>query len=188
MGLEITMLTNRTRETISLEAQRIANKDHPGYSLLVVGICTQCEDGDMLYASDGVYSLNNDLMPIFKPPNCPSLRGKPKIFFINSCSPVQEAKEVLSDDVVADGTTNESDFLVVHCTVMRGKGFTNFNRCFIAILEKIFEENRDKNLLEIIRLAQEQCKPVEAEGVGSEKYAQKCRRNSTLNKLVIIPK
>ena len=188
MGLEIKLMTNKTREAILSNAKEIANKDHSGYSLLVVGICTHCEDGDMLYASYGVYSLNNDLMPMFKPPNCPGLRGKPKIFLINSCHPVQEAKKVLSDDVVADGTTDESDFLVVHSTIMRGKGFTNFHCCFIAILEKNFEENRDKDLLDIIRLAHKQCKPVEAEGVGSKEYAQKCRQNSTLTKPVFIPK
>ena len=187
MGLEIFLLTNRKREVIITEAERIASMNHCAYFLLAVGICTQCEEGDKLYANDGAYSFEKDLKPIFKPTNCPGLKGKPKIFFINSCNPVKEVCDDGSENVTQ--STQESDFLVVHSTVTRGKGFTSFNCCFIAHLEKTFEAHRGQyHLMEIIKIAGDKCEPVEAEGAGSKKYEQKCRRNSTLTKPVFIPK
>ena len=187
MGLEICIMTNRKREVIITEAERIASMNHCAYFLLAVGICTQCEEGDKLYANDGAYSFEKDLKPIFKPTNCPGLKGKPKIFFINSCNPVKEVCDDGLDNVTQ--STEESDFLVVHSTVTRGKGFTSFNCCFIAHLEKTFEAHRGQyHLMEIIMIAGDKCEPVEAEGAGSKKYTQKCRRNSTLTKDVFIPK
>ena len=189
MGLEICLLTNRKRGAIISEANKIASMNHCklGYSLVAVGICTQCEEGDKLNAKDEAYSFEKDLKPIFKPTNCPGLEGKPKIFFINSCNPVKEVCDDGLDNVTQ--STEESDFLVVHSTVTRGKGFTSFNCCFIAHLEKTFEAHRGQyHLMDIIMIAVDNCKPVEAEGAGSKKYTQKCRRNSTLTKDVFIPK
>ena len=190
MGLEITTMLNKTREAIISKANEIAENDISalGYSFLAVGICTQSKD-NKLSASDGTYSFHRDLKPIFERKNCPGLEGKPKIFFIHSCNPVNEVFDDGFGDITMSSNSDECDIMVVHSTVMRGKGFTSFDCCFIANLEKTFDDHRDKDhLRSIIGIADSKCKPVESEGVGSKEYEQKCQRNSTLTKLIFIPK
>ncbi|XP_002737264.1 caspase-6-like [Saccoglossus kowalevskii] len=71
--------TVRVREII-FEAARA---DHSNYDAFICVFLSHGDDG-IIYAHDGVLRLQ-DLMNQFRGDVCPSLAGKPKIFFIQAC-------------------------------------------------------------------------------------------------------
>lgn len=58
----------------------VSAEDHSDYDCLVVAILTHGEEG-LLFASDSAYK-HEQVFDNFRGDKCPSLVGKPKIFFI----------------------------------------------------------------------------------------------------------
>ena len=59
----------------------MSKASHHGYDGFGCAILTHGEEDDTLYASDGSFKLS-EITEFFTTENCPTLAGKPKLFFI----------------------------------------------------------------------------------------------------------
>lgn len=90
-------------------------------------IMTHGDDGDMLHAKDRIYNLDEMICKKFTATMCPSLAGKPKLFFIQACKGDDRdfGSYIVSDspgvhDVNRNTTyqiPNEADFFLAYATV-----------------------------------------------------------------------
>lgn len=61
----------------------MSNADHADHDCLLISILSHGELG-YIYAKDTHYKLEN-IWSYFTAPRCPTLAGKPKLFFIQAC-------------------------------------------------------------------------------------------------------
>ncbi|KAH7955702.1 hypothetical protein HPB52_002900 [Rhipicephalus sanguineus] len=67
-----------------------ALKEHEVADCLVVILMSHGEQ-NMIYGVDrGKLHLENDIISLFDDENCPALRGKPKVFFIQACRAMEQ--------------------------------------------------------------------------------------------------
>ena len=125
-------------------AREIAGKDHSKYTAFVFIIMSHGDEKDAILGLDGRKARLEDLMSEFTATNCPSLEGKPKLFFIQACRgkgddrrrdrllPSPNSIEDDSPDCIipfADSTLaagvspREADFLLAFATVPRYQAF-----------------------------------------------------------------
>ena len=96
--------TNRYNDLTGSEMKRtleaVATIDYRQYDCLLVAILTHGVQGK-LYGTDGEKIPVEDLTTLFNGDQCPSLIGKPKIFFLQACRGENRDKGVKHD--VVDG-------------------------------------------------------------------------------------
>ena len=73
-----------TMETLERLLLTLSGIDHSNYDAFVCCFLTHGKLG-VLYTSDGKPIRILDIVEYFDDLHCPSLRGKPKMFFIQSC-------------------------------------------------------------------------------------------------------
>ena len=89
--------------------------DHEKYDAFVLIVMSHGGDRDVIYGVENRVVRVEDLMSEFTEANCPGLRGKPKLFFIQTCrGSLRES--MLSTSGNADGATS---FLPVDSTLPR---------------------------------------------------------------------
>lgn len=123
LGFRVTVLNNLKAEDVNKYIQQTAEMDHSDHDCLVVAVLTHGEMG-MLYAKDTHYKPDN-LWYYFTGDKCPSLAGKPKLFFIQACQGDKlDGGVTLTNRTETDGSSNSSykipihaDFLIVFSTV-----------------------------------------------------------------------
>lgn len=76
--------------------------DHSLNDCLLISVMTHGDDG-ILYGKDGPYPVKN-LWKLFTGENCPSLAGKPKLFFIQACrgNGTDPGVELISKRILTD--------------------------------------------------------------------------------------
>lgn len=96
----------------------ISKLDHSNSACLVCIILTRGSQSSTIQCSDDTVSLV-DLLSMFSSNKCPTLTGKPKLFFIQSAdSLAQSAYNPLHDsDYKAPMISLSADFLISSCTV-----------------------------------------------------------------------
>ncbi|XP_052862865.1 caspase-1-like [Anopheles cruzii] len=101
LQFKVRVINDPGKEKLFKELKKFAEKDHTDNDCVVVVFMTHGEDGT-LYAADGTYEVEQ-LWNMFAGSACPSLVGKPKLFFIqtarNKPSVPAEHKRRLSDVV-----------------------------------------------------------------------------------------
>ncbi|XP_067687875.1 caspase-10-like [Haliotis asinina] len=107
------------------------NVDHKDFDCFVCCVLSHGAQGH-IYGTDGRLVSITDMTGPFKSVVCPSLAGKPKLFFIQACQgrEKQEGQEIQRDsaEVEVDGIPrevipNEADFLIGYATV---PGFVSY--------------------------------------------------------------
>ena len=83
LGFDVRVYIDSNVKTILSTVQNAAAEDHTDADCLVVAAMSHGESG-VLYAADNVYPVDMLWSP-FLGNRCPSLAGKPKLFFIQSC-------------------------------------------------------------------------------------------------------
>ena len=107
-------------------AKEFAEKDHSEFDAFIFIIMSHGGDKDVINGVDGRKVQIEDLMCEFKIDHCPTLKKKPKLFFIQTCRGGLESPE-LSEDLVdaafsPDSTLSrsvcpqEADFLLAFST------------------------------------------------------------------------
>ena len=112
-------------------AASFANKDHSNFDAFIFIVMSHGGNGDTIYGVRGRSARVEDLMSEFKAANCPTLRNKPKLFFIQTCrgslnetlSPALGDADVNSAPAFAGDSTlprgvcpQEADFLLAFAT------------------------------------------------------------------------
>ncbi|KAL3853862.1 hypothetical protein ACJMK2_013161 [Sinanodonta woodiana] len=143
--------------------------DHSGFDCFVCCVLSHGSEGNV-FGTNGIEVPIINLTGFFLSTNCPSLAGKPKVFFIQACqgSEKQSGYKVEQDgaDIVTDAPTgkvipNEADFLLGFATVAGYASFRNtvtgtwYISKLVQMLERYHE--REDVLSILVRVNREVC-------------------------------
>ncbi|XP_047741208.1 caspase-1 isoform X2 [Hyalella azteca] len=93
LNFTVQVFNDLTLDSLKKQLDYYALKDHSAYDCLVVFFLSHGEDG-VFYAQDAAFR-HDELFDVFDGTNCPTLAGKPKIFFIQACRGGQMDRGVL---------------------------------------------------------------------------------------------
>lgn len=101
----------------------VANVDHSDHDCLLISILSHGQLG-WIYAKDTCYKLE-DIWCYFTAPRCPTLAGKPKLFFIQACQGDSSDDDFAPNRTETDSSDNQSgykipihaDFLIAYSTI-----------------------------------------------------------------------
>lgn len=121
LGFRVDVQRDLTHRELRAKLKQLGEQNYSKDDCFVCCILTHGDDG-VLYASDGKFSVDCVFTP-FLGNACPTLLGKPKLFFIQACRGTQLDKGVRVAYDTADSrlgagpTMTDPDFLVVYSTV-----------------------------------------------------------------------
>jgi len=125
LRLEVRVHQNLTCKEIQDTLEAVGMDDHTKASLMVVVVLSHGNEG-IFYGYDGAYPAHKVWQP-FTADRCPSLAGKPKLFFIQACqgNRMDKGAEVVqqtgrresTDSFASYRTPLHADFLLAHSTV-----------------------------------------------------------------------
>ncbi|XP_075969386.1 death related ICE-like caspase [Anticarsia gemmatalis] len=122
LGFTVTILHNLTSSEVLGYIRQIADMNHSDNDCLLIAVLTHGEMG-VLYAKDTHYKPDN-LWSQFTADKCPTLAGKPKLFFIQACQGDKLDAGIELNRTETDGSPASSykipihaDFLIVFSTV-----------------------------------------------------------------------
>jgi len=139
--------------------ERAALEDHRDADCIVVAVLTHGELG-ILYGRDSPYQSSR-LWTHFSGDKCPSLVGKPKIFFLQACQGdhVDPGVRIARTDQDAVATSykipSQADFLIVYSTIPGYKSWRNTTAgsWFIqALVQELEREADTRDLLSILTM------------------------------------
>ncbi len=138
---DVVVKRDLTRDEIRATAEEFAAKDHGQYSAFVFYILSHGGSNDVIYGVDERSISVAELVRLFVAANCPSLQGKPKLFFIEACRG-RRTRPVSSTEISdsAPSTTPclpEADFLLAFASTLgyvahissNGSWFTRVSLC-----------------------------------------------------------
>lgn len=159
LGFSTTILHNLKSEDVNRYIIQVAEMDHTDRDCLFIAVLTHGELG-MLYAKDTHYKPDN-LWCYFTADKCPTLAGKPKLFFIQACQGDQlDGGITLINRTETDGSSSSSyripihaDFLIVFSTVPGYYSWRNTTRgsWFIqALCEELRRNGTKRDILTLL--------------------------------------
>ncbi|KAB0795576.1 hypothetical protein PPYR_12415 [Photinus pyralis] len=122
LGFDVQVFHNLEYSHLYARVSAAADLDHCDNDCFIMVILTHGELG-ILYAKDSAYKPENLWMP-FTADKCPSLAGKPKLFFIQACQGDRLDPGVTLNRTETDGhpwssyrIPTHADFLLVYSTI-----------------------------------------------------------------------
>ena len=161
------LTASEMRETL----EEYAEKNYKKCDCFILAILTHGEKGGMLHGTDDVLINITEIANLYTGQNCPSLAGKPKLFFIQACrggefdKPVKVveqtdspnlARKTLGEDKTVGVETllpDQSDFLLSFSTVEGYVSWRNssFGSWYVKALVEVFnEESHKEHLLDML--------------------------------------
>lgn len=195
LGFMIQTKENLTKDELMKELRDVVRQDHSSYDCFVLWLMSHGKSGGVM-CSDKVTISIETLQRMFR--ECPTLIGKPKLFFIQACrgDEEDEGKYVVTDtDISADKQVNEtneakkaisqedsvnqqatkiptnSDFLFAFSTVDRFVSYRNVCKgsYYVRCLVEVFRERvADDHLIEMLTLVNQKVSEVAVERKSSE--------------------
>ncbi|CAH1795557.1 unnamed protein product [Owenia fusiformis] len=164
LGFEVIIKTNQTTRQMVDLMSKAGKMNHSDADCFACVILSHGEEG-VVYGTDGVVPIEKLTEP-FKGNKCESLRGKPKMFFIQACrgQKFDEGVETTDDDGEGLDETDantvhripaEADFLMAYSVVPGYFSWRNstrgswFIQALCSVLEK-YGENPDYDILRIM--------------------------------------
>ncbi|XP_023686413.1 caspase-3a [Paramormyrops kingsleyae] len=116
LGYKVTVKNDLTVEQIKQVLSKAAREDHSKAASFVCVLLSHGDDG-VLYGSDGPVELKI-LTGYFRGDRCPTLAGKPKLFFIQACrgTDLDQGIETDGPGSSPDRIPVEADFLYAYST------------------------------------------------------------------------
>ncbi|KAJ7393597.1 hypothetical protein OS493_006582 [Desmophyllum pertusum] len=87
---------NIGRDEILKVLDDVSHQDHSAYDCFVLWLMSHGEDGK-LYGADGQTVHIESIRDFFNNAKCPSLKGKPKVIFIQACRGSEKGEGVVAD-------------------------------------------------------------------------------------------
>lgn len=123
LGFEVKDYHNFTHANIVKNLEEVARIDHSQHDCLLVAVLSHGES-NVLYAHDTSYKPDT-IWSHFTADKCPSLAGKPKLFFIQACQGDKlDSGTTLKERTETDGLPtstfripNQADFLIAYSTI-----------------------------------------------------------------------
>ncbi|XP_053623520.1 caspase-1-like [Plodia interpunctella] len=161
LGFSVTVFENLTYRTLSAHVQEVAEMDHSDDDCLLIAVLTHGELG-ILYAKDTHYKAEN-LWYHFTADKCPTLAGKPKLFFIQACQGDKlDGGITLSNITETDGSSStqyripvHADFLIAFSTVPGYYSWRNTTRgswFMQALCDELRSFGTERDILTLLTL------------------------------------
>ncbi|KFM82848.1 Caspase-1, partial [Stegodyphus mimosarum] len=163
LGFDVSLFTNLKSRDVLKELQKVAKEDHSKNSCFVCCVLSHGESG-ILYGSDGKYETERIFAP-FRGDVCPTLTGKPKIFFIQACQGdkldhgVSMKCQIATDSSSIQEETyripTHADFLIVYSTVSgfySWRNTTNGSWFIQALCAALQDHAKDMDLLGLLTI------------------------------------
>ncbi|EAA00248.5 AGAP011951-PA, partial [Anopheles gambiae str. PEST] len=107
IGFEVRVMDDPNRKQLLSALKQLAGEDHSHSDCLVVVVMTHGKENNLLYASDKSYEANQLWEP-FIGDACPSLIGKPKLFFVQACRGKKLDEGVIQATISIDSVDTQS--------------------------------------------------------------------------------
>lgn len=143
---------------LSISSFLAASQDHTDNDCVVVAILSHGEHG-YLYAKDVQYKLDT-IWHYFSAHTCPTLAGKPKLFFIQACQGDHFDPGVLMCRTETDGETSMSykipvhaDFLIAYSTIpgfYSWRNTTNGSWFMQSLVEELNNNGKKHDILTLL--------------------------------------
>ena len=158
LGFKVEVFNDLNHNELQDKMDHLALKDHTNNDCVLIVILSHGKNG-YVYAKDETCELAS-IFSSFKEDRAPTLFGKPKLFFIQSCqgnksdSGITLMKEIETDnnESLCSLTPNEQDFLIVYSTIPEYLSWRNrYNGSWFiqALCEEI---NTNRNNYDILAL------------------------------------
>lgn len=82
---EVITHENLSSDEVNRVITNLTTEDHSDRNCLLVTIMSHGDSNGVIYTTDGLIYTDDIQKPFTDPKNCPTLHGKPKIFFIQAC-------------------------------------------------------------------------------------------------------
>ncbi|XP_057366015.1 caspase-1-like [Daphnia carinata] len=160
LDFDVTYFNDLTFNELNTEIVKLANEDHSDHDCVLVALMSHGDDG-ILYAKDQQYKPEK-LWSHFTSDQCPTLAGKPKLFFIQACqgdrldagtTMLPRITETDSPSAVAYKIPTHADFLIAYSTVpgfYSWRNTTNGSWFVQALCYVLSERGRDDDLLSLM--------------------------------------
>ncbi|CAI9722925.1 caspasecaspase-3-like [Octopus vulgaris] len=180
------------RKNLSVKSMKeifadISKWEHAKYNCFVCVILTHGEDDNQIFGTDGKESLDT-LVEMLLPDRCPSLIGKPKLFFVQACRGTKLDSGALMHDagdvrVKHQNVTSHkvplwADVLLAYSTV---PGFYSWRNStngswFIQSLAHILEKDGDRLELQQLMISVNRRVAYEYESNASHSFMNKMKQ------------
>ena len=178
LNYDVRIFKNLTASEITGKLMQIACESHANYDSFVCCILSHAHL-DSIYGADGKLVNINDIADIFKESYCPSLVGKPKMFFIQA----NHVKNEQLEDVFGHALRKKPDYLFSYVTAPCNVSYKD-HRCgswYVSILRDVFSQHaKEKDLLEMLRIINQRV----SEAYNTRGYKQCPSPVTQLNKQV----
>lgn len=157
----VKVFENQTDAQIREIIKELSEEDHSRYDCFVCCVLTHGDCG-VVYGINRKAVRVQELMNPFRPDRCPTLAGKPKLFFLQACRGDREDRGYVHSDLQTDVSRvenirmipNEADFLVSYSTVL---GYVSWRSClsgswYIEQLTELLDKHAESHDIgEILR-------------------------------------
>ena len=162
LGYEVRVHRNLTAAQLSHQLLQIAAEDHGNFDSFVCCILSH-GDRDSIYGTDGQLVKISELARLFNGMNlyCPSLVGKPKLFFVQACRGDDKDQGISSEesddggDGLCKSLPSQADFLLAYSTPPGHRSWRSprYGSWYISTLCKVFMNNaRHHDLLSMLTM------------------------------------
>ncbi|KAL1518240.1 hypothetical protein ABEB36_001892 [Hypothenemus hampei] len=159
LGFDVQVFKDLNYMELDYQVKQVAAMDHSNHDCLLIAILSHGEMG-IVYAKDNPYKPDN-LWSLFTADKCPTLAGKPKMFFLQACQgdKLDAGINLTLSRTEIDGEINtykipvQADFLIVYSTV---KGYYSWRNTtkgswFIqALCEELKRRAHTEDLMTIL--------------------------------------
>lgn len=164
LHFQVNCCTDLTAKEIKDKVEEFANMRHDDMDCVLITILSHGLEKGKILAKDTTYKLD-ELTYLFQPDRCPSLAGKPKLFFVNACRGDQNNAGVFLNRsliVLETDSLDESagytiplfaDFLIAYSTVEGHVSLRNIENgtWFIqSLCSELIRYGKDEHLLDIL--------------------------------------
>lgn len=123
LGFDVCVYKDLYLHEIKSQMEELSSMDHSDSDCVLVAILSHGELG-YIFARDSQYKLDT-IWGYFTPDRCPTLAGKPKLFFIQACQgdkldggvTLRERTETDSDSTMSYSIPVYADFLIAYSTI-----------------------------------------------------------------------
>ncbi|XP_068596908.1 caspase-3-like [Brachionichthys hirsutus] len=155
LGYELRFANDQTRAQMSELLSGVSSEDHSASASFACVLLSHGDEG-LIYGTDGPEKFEN-LTRWFKGGRCPSLLGKPKLFFIQACrgTALDDGVSIEPDSVDAQTSERipvEADFLYAYSTAPGYYSWRNTSNgsWFMQALCQMLEDYKEQ--LELVQI------------------------------------
>ncbi|KAK4875895.1 hypothetical protein RN001_012317 [Aquatica leii] len=116
LGFHVKVFQDLSYNQLKKEIIAASGRDHSDYDCFIMVVLTHGDPG-ILYAKDRVYQYENLWVP-FSDKNCPTLVGKPKLFFIQACQGTEADDGITLYRTEIDGQPANSHLILTEPDVL----------------------------------------------------------------------